>query len=74
LSNEVGREMRQELNDTGLVFCGETRPDLSGWDGSPFVRNPYAHRSISLIQGPDVRGWWGDATAIRTVSSGCDHQ
>ncbi len=42
--------MRQELNDTGLAFDGETGPDLSGWDGSPLVRNPYAHRSISLIQ------------------------
>jgi hypothetical protein len=51
--------MRQELNDKGLAFCGETGPDLSGWDGGPLVRNPYAHRSISLIQRPDVRGWWG---------------
>ena len=34
----------------GLAFGGETGPDLTGRDGSPVVRNPYAHRSISLIQ------------------------
>jgi len=28
--NEVGREIRQELNDTGLSFGGETGPDLGG--------------------------------------------
>ena len=41
----------------GLAFGGETGPDLTGWDRSPALRNPYAHRSISLIQIPIVRGW-----------------
>jgi hypothetical protein len=49
--------MRQELNDTGLAFGGQTGPDLTGRDGRPVVSNPFAHRSISLIQTPDVRGW-----------------
>ena len=40
----------------GLAFGGETGPDLTGWDGSPALRNPYAHRSISLIQIPDSCG------------------
>jgi hypothetical protein len=41
----------------GLAFGGETGPDLTGRDGNPVARNPYAHRSISLIQMPVVRGW-----------------
>ncbi len=49
--------MRQELNDVGLAFGGETGPDLNGRDGSPVLRNPPAHRSISLIQMPFMRGW-----------------
>jgi hypothetical protein len=49
--------MRQELNDVGLAFGGETGPDLNGRDGSPVLRNPYAHRSISLIQMPVMRDW-----------------
>jgi hypothetical protein len=47
--------MRQELNDTALAFDGETGPDLTGRDGSPILRDPYAHSSISLIQIPIVR-------------------
>jgi hypothetical protein len=53
----MGRETRQELNDTGLALGGETGPDLTGRDGSPDLRNPYDHKSISLIQIPIERGW-----------------
>ena len=30
LGHEMGRELRQELNDTGLALGGETGPDLGG--------------------------------------------
>ena len=63
-----------ELNDTGVAFGGQIGPDLAGWDRSPVLRNPYAHGSISLIQVPGVRGWWGDATAVWLVWSEHDHQ